>query len=249
MSGTDLRKFMNLMESITIAVSDDKSVVEDAEPINEDRLDMIYDSTETFFDELDPSKENGVETVPGEVFSVQISYVRIPNDDDANIAAGIKAAKKQAGGGRFVLSDYTSNDAGGIWAFVVKIPKGVEETVEQIDEGIRGMDLDAVLWKIFEYGSRYGTTNMSSFYNKADELIGQLIEACGLSVPREPVAEETLEETGNANAQQKGINFSGTPAKKNSGDMSLSSPKSKGPGSKTPLAQAKSGTNVGQKKA
>lgn len=56
-------------------------------------------------------------------------------------------------------------------------------------------------------------------------------------------------ETGNANAQQKGINFSGTPAKKNPGDINLGSPKSKPTGCKTPLAQQKSGTNVGQKKS
>lgn len=61
--------------------------------------------------------------------------------------------------------------------------------------------------------------------------------------------EEAIMETGNANAQQKGINFDGTPSKKNSGDIDLSSPKSKASGSKTPLAQAKGGTNVGKIKS
>lgn len=61
--------------------------------------------------------------------------------------------------------------------------------------------------------------------------------------------DESIMETGNANAQQKGIHFSGKPANKNKGDMDLSSPKSKAASSKTPLAQAKSGTNVGKIKS
>lgn len=70
------------------------------------------------------------------------------------------------------------------------------------------------------------------------------------AVAEEAVFEdETLEETGNANAQQKGIHFSGKPANKNKGDMDLSSPKSTAAGSKTPLAQTKSGTNVGKIKS
>lgn len=83
---------------------------------------------------------------------------------------------------------------------------------------------------------------------ESEEIEEELDEAVA-ECEDEELDEAVIEETGNANAQQKGINFSGTPAKKNSGDMDLSSPKSKGPGSKTPLAQAKSGTNVGQKKA
>lgn len=63
------------------------------------------------------------------------------------------------------------------------------------------------------------------------------------------LGESTVMETGNANAQQKGINFSGTPANKNKGDMDQTSPKATAKGSKSPLAQTKSGTNVGQIKS
>lgn len=136
---------------------------------------------------------------------------------------------------------------------IMNLMESVQEAPEQIEESINGMDTDALLWKLFEFGRDAEGIRSSNAEAKAAKLIEELIAIVGPtvgSVSEAPVFEdETLEETGNANAQQKGINFSGTPASKNKGDMDLSSPKSKAAGSKTPLAQAKSGTNVGKIKS
>lgn len=135
---------------------------------------------------------------------------------------------------------------------IMNLMESVDETIEvteteELNEGVVGMDTEAVLWQLFEYGVNFGKTFQDQYENKGSRIIQEMIAAIGPTVGK--LGEEAVMETGNANAQQKGINFSGTPATKNKGDMDLSSPKSKAAGSKTPLAQAKSGTNVGKIKS
>ncbi len=135
-----------------------------------------------------------------------------------------------------------------------KVKESVEELDESIDlsEGVVGMDTDAVLWHLFELGRNAASVMGSKAEEKARQIQQELIAVIGPTigtVGESMFEDESIMETGNANAQQKGINFNGTPANKNKGDMDQSSPKSKGPGSKSALAQAVAGTKVGQIKS
>ncbi len=136
---------------------------------------------------------------------------------------------------------------------IMNLMESVEETVEvteteELDEGIQGMDLDALLWQLFEYGSKYSTVSPNGpIYNKASGLVDQIISQYGNTVGA--MAEDVVMETGNANAQQKGINFNGTKAAKGDGVLPRKGPKAKTAGNSAPLATTKSATNVGNIKS
>jgi hypothetical protein len=142
--------------------------------------------------------------------------------------------------------------------YATKLSDLEEGKIEEASS-IHGMDTDAVLDTIFEYGMKYGIamkshnqTQANDMSRKSKELIKQAVSIIGERLPMKhsPITMlDSVEESRNGNAQQKGIHFDGKPASKNSGDMDQSSPKSKSSGGSTPLAQQKSGTNVGKKKA
>lgn len=71
-----------------------------------------------------------------------------------------------------------------------------------------------------------------------DEELTALIQRSGMVM-----------ETGDGNAQQKGINFDGSKAAKGDGVLPRKGPKAKTTGNTKPLATAKSATNVGQIKS
>lgn len=109
------------------------------------------------------------------------------------------------------------------------------EEENTLDEEIQYDSLSRTLWAIYTLGTERNE-------NEAGSVISDLIKDIRYK-------SESVMETGNANAQQKGIHFDGKPASKNSGDMDQSSPKSKSSGGKTSLAQQKAGTNVGKIKS
>jgi hypothetical protein len=254
MSGQDLRKLMNLMESASSkgeyyvdSEGDDHHVFHTDK--GEGKAYGTHSSKEAAQKDADTRNGKVDESTVNEALHGDYSFESPRNNFDGLVSQLITNAiewgseknadaKKRmhelASQLRFVLGKYEKLSSG----------KQVEETA--ISEEVVGMDTDAALWEIFNLGSKYGKNQPGNgkFFNKANQIIDELVTVIGPTITNKSVMEAK-----NANAQQKGINFSGTPAKKNSGDMDQSSPKSKAPGSKTPLAQAKSGTRVGQIKS
>jgi len=205
MSGQDLRKIMNLMESVESQV--EEAVVEETEEV----LDEAHESLSTMLWKIYSFGKNNNESRASQ-------YVNM------------------------ILDHYAPHES--------RIEEAVEDDeAEQLEESIQGEPLDDVLLQIFNYGRSYGKTGMTSAYNVATELMNDLVAVYGNTIPGGPVAEDVVMETGNGNAQQKGINFNGTKAAKGDGAMPRKMPGTKRDGGKTPMAQQKSGTNVGQIKS
>lgn len=340
MSGQELRKIMNLMESVAISESKTYNILFTDHNDGEDRL-ISFASQEDA--EIYSAVEAGMDE--GSIYSGMETTEYVDEVAEKIVPAGFLAEFAEAAFAEEFDDDVFYEVMDKLEGFFQ--PYSRPEDLEEAS-GIHGMDLDALLWQIFEYGGKYRTVSPNGgVFNKAKELIERLLDIYGPSVPRKEIAEQDITEakkpskyeieainfipamfhprngpmtgvnareladpslldaevkkvimkiatnlgseyrdydkaydaiteskavydavrqyviqffkvnvaesavmeTGNANAQQKGINFKGTPAVKNKGDMNLSSPKSKPTGGKTPLAQQKAGTNVGKIKS
>ena len=247
MSGQDLRKIMNLMESFD---SIEAPMMEAASPEYAITIEWGESGTPNPVWKFKSQKDEDILVAAYDTCGMSDPNEVEDYEGEATVPAGaLKQFYKVDMEDQDIACEALSQMIEILAPYTIDIDAYFNGMDESINEGVQGMDSHDVLWQIFEYGVQEGQGRQQGFA-KAHKLIMELIATMGKTVGATPaVAEDTVMETGNANAQQKGINFSGTSGTNKKGNMSLSSPKSKAAGSKTPLAQAKSGTKVGNIKS